>query len=721
MLRTIIQYIYYALFAVTPFLMYSKTSELFEFNKMMYIYGTTVVVSGLWFLMNLEKKRIDLPKHWFVILLLVFIVALTASTIYSIDVHTSLYGYYGRFNGGLLSIISYSALFLVFIAVSDRRHVLRCLRISVVTAFLVVLWGIPGRYGSDLSCLVFTGKITNACWTAQFKPAERMFSTLGQPNWLGAYLAVNLFFGTYFLSIRDRYKNRSTLIVTVITVVIFTGILFTRSRSALLATGISSIIMGLSYLLIYRKELKRRFVPLMALTLVMVVPVIVFQTGITRIDSVLSLSLEAGNKQHINESRMNSQEELSSHEESLADSSKSPDGERIVITDSFTIRQIVWEGAVELARQYPVLGTGPETFAYAYYSVRPLAHNMTSEWDFLYNKAHNEFLNYLATTGYVGFVIYLGLVASVIVLLQRLALQKKASKKEQLFYANLIAAYLTIQITNFFGFSISMIQILFYLIPAFAIIYQWQDTPRFYTRSIPKSSLFQKGSQAAILLMMILGIIFVLRYYIADVSYASAEVHARAGNYQTAYDKYGTALQMRSEHVYQDKLSHTLSQLAFIASYQEQDELTGQLTRLSDSYNAESIAASPMNVLYWKTTSKNKYVQYQIGLDPKRLVEAVDALDVAKQLSPTDPRIPYSKALFLSLLADANEDPEYQKESLEQAKESVQLKPDYKEAVLLHAELLRKYEDESAAREVLQSYVDEFGYDEQIVEMLDEE
>src|SRR5690606_34366285 len=61
-------------------------------------------------------------------------------------------------------------------------------------------------------------------------------------------------------------------------------------------------------------------------------------------------------------------------------------------TDSGKIRQIVWQGAVDIWKANPVFGSGVETFAYAYYLHRPADHNLTSEWDYLYNKAHNEYL-----------------------------------------------------------------------------------------------------------------------------------------------------------------------------------------------------------------------------------------------------------------------------------------------------------------------------------------
>ncbi|MEK9179052.1 MAG: O-antigen ligase family protein, partial [Patescibacteria group bacterium] len=76
-------------------------------------------------------------------------------------------------------------------------------------------------------------------------------------------------------------------------------------------------------------------------------------------------------------------------------------------TDSIVIRKLVWQGAVKLGLKYPLFGTGVETFAYAYNFTRPAAHNQTSEWDFVYNKAHNELLNYFANTGFFGLFSYL--------------------------------------------------------------------------------------------------------------------------------------------------------------------------------------------------------------------------------------------------------------------------------------------------------------------------
>jgi O-antigen ligase len=112
------------------------------------------------------------------------------------------------------------------------------------------------------------------------------------------------------------------------------------------------------------------------------------------------------------------------------------------ITHSGTIRLIVWEGALKLAARYPLTGTGPETFAYSYFLTRPEAHNYTTEKDLIYNKAHNEFLNFLATTGLIGFTAYVFMLYMMIRVLMR-------SREGSILACGIVA----ISIANFFGFS----------------------------------------------------------------------------------------------------------------------------------------------------------------------------------------------------------------------------------------------------------------------------
>src|SRR3990167_1936977 len=105
----VIRFFHYTLFALTPLVMSSATSEMFEFNKIIGIYASAIIISGLYsahYLIN--RPSITLPKLLYPFGM--FLLALGISTYLSIDSHTSLYGYYGRWNGGLLSIVAYISL-----------------------------------------------------------------------------------------------------------------------------------------------------------------------------------------------------------------------------------------------------------------------------------------------------------------------------------------------------------------------------------------------------------------------------------------------------------------------------------------------------------------------------------------------------------------------------------------------------------------------------------
>ncbi len=680
MVLNIIRYFYYALFIVTPLVVYSRTSELFEFNKMIFIYFCTGVITSLWLLYQVQQKKLIVRLHWLYIPFGMFFVAVFLATLFSIDIHTSIFGYYGRFNGGLFSILCYLLLAFIFTQVSDREHTLRTLQFAFYTAVVTVLWGIPGRFGHDMGCFLFTGELTNECWSDQFQPADRMFSTLGQPNWLGAYLVVSVFIGLGLLAYKNavikilRYKLPPWFFLALGEVLLFFGIIATRSRSAMLALACGLVLTSI-YILLKRSKIVFSYWKVLAgIGVACLVIVLTTNTGIPIIDNLFQWKTTQA-----------LQSDSSNGTSAAIPSAPSE------VTESFDIRKIVWEGAVELGKRYPLFGTGPETFAYAYYFTRPFAHNYTSEWDFLYNKAHNEFLNYFATTGYVGLIMYLGMIVAVLYLAARITAASRKSKT-QWFILALAVGYLTISITNFFGFSISMVQLYFYLLPAMILILT-VDEFNTKTFAIEYKPVIMNSFKGAAVLLLVLWSIYVTRYYIADISYATADTLQRSGEYQGAFSLYQRALTLRYEHVYEDKLSSNLANLAFISSYQD-PELAKDLIENAKTFNIRTLQAAPMNVLYWKTRAKNYYLFYQITLDEKNLDEAIKSMEQAGKLSPTDPKVPYTTALFYSLAADEASDSakkaELNRKAVAEIEKSILMKSNYAEGLQLRESLQQK-------------------------------
>lgn len=661
---------------------------------MLFIYLIALAILFVWLLKMFSEKRFLVRRTTVDIPVLIFLASQILSTIFSIDHHTSLFGYYGRFNGGLISTLAYLILFYGFVTLFDKAYREKLLKWSLFSSFLVILWGLPGRFGHDLSCLLYSGQFNNSCWTDQFRPAERMFSTLGQPNWLGAYLAINFFIGLYFFfksSIKDQEpKIKRQIIYAAYLVLNFSGILFSRSRSALIAVGVGFILFFiLTYLTKEGKKILQSSTKWTAMLIaLLLVAVLMFKTGVDKIDKLLSLQRNAKPVSQIQSTSKESQ--LNSE-----------------ITESLDIRKIVWKGAIELGKRYPFFGTGVETFAYSYYFVRPLEHNLTSEWDYLYNKAHNEYLNYLATTGFIGLMTYLSLIGAVIfILLRQIFKDKIESDDSQLLTIALFSSYVTILITNFFGFSTTTINLFFYfLIPGTVVA---RDLV--LERDFAKRTSFY-GFIAGNIALLYLFVSLIL-YFIADISYASGINYAKVGDYQQAAFYLNKAIGLHYEHVYEDKYSYYLANLAFIAAYQKQNDLVSKLVNLSTLYNSRSINASPSNVGYWKTRGKDDYLFYQINLDRKYLDDGVKALNQAEKLAPTDPKLPYSLAIYYSLLNDevtASKDSVtkdkaqlYKTLSLNNIEKSIELKSDYRDAYFLKAQLLKKYGEKEEARQALE-------------------
>lgn len=701
-LSKLFNYLYGAVLLLTPLVMYPRTSELFEFNKMLVIYLITGLIVSLWVARMLLQRRIIFRMTVFSWALAAFLASQVLSTIYSIDPHTSIFGYYGRFNGGLLSIMAYVALFSAYVSNISKgnrsdglRHIEYLLKVSVVSSVIVILWGLPSHFGYDVSCLFFSGSLDVACWTDQFKPTVRVFSTLGQPNWLAAYLVIHLFIGIYF------YLKAATERLKALYAVYIAGamlmLLYTRSRSGLLALAVGGVLL-IAYLIYQRRAyfkstMKKKWV---ILCVAMMMPVFIAGTGISQIDGLFQ-------RQTVNEAR---------HEDS-----KAVKGAPIKITDSSVIRKIVWQGAFSLGLEYPWFGTGVETFAYAYNFLRPFQHNDTSEWDFVYNKAHNELFNYFATTGFVGLSTYLLFFVMVALHIRKL-FEDELNREEKLLLASLLAAFLSIFVTNFFGFSTSTINLFYYLIPAWIVLLCYRSDLSVYSDDIEVTD-----NDALKLVIPVCFALFciwyVVQYFRADTAYAYGDGLYNVQEYQQALPYLYEAYAIRQEHVYADKISQIHAQQAFVgslsgdpASCLDSEGRQDSCISLSQAYVTQAIKGSPQNALYHRTQARNNFLFFQATQDKKYYAKAIKAVDNARELAPTDPRLPYLRALIALGFYETQARPSAKDRDmlrlsgLSSVQFAIELKGDYTSAYYLKGLIQKALKDTDGARTTFQYILD---------------
>lgn len=551
------KYLYYLLFFLTPFLFSSANSELFELPKMYFVYGLTLIILIIHCYQYLRGQVIFFRHTFLDWPILIFIASQIVSTIFSVDIHTSIFGYYSRLNGGVLSLLAYSILYWILVAHLDKKFKENIIKFSLFSGLLVSLYGIAQHFGIDKNI-----------WVQDVQ--SRVFSTLGQPNWLAALLCILLPFSL------DKFFNSSSFIhksyFILLTSSFYLCLLFTKSKSGIIAAIIS---IGI-YLLISFLKNKVSFINRKSYFIFLI---FIFLTIFIN-NPIKNYFFPA--KQIISKQRSD-----------------------ILVTPSEDIRKLVWAGSFQLWQQFPLFGTGPETFAYTYYWVRPAAHNLTSEWNFLYNKSHNEYLNYLATTGSFGFAAYLLLIGIILY---------KTRKFPAIF-----ASFVSILITNAVGFSVVVVALWFYLLPSFSLSpAPTPPSPKKYLRII------------SVLLIFISTFLFIknLFYYLADITYAQSETYDSQQQYTPGYQQIKLSLNYRgNEPTYLIKAADLSAKMALTTK--DQKYVTQAIDLIS-----QATKISPFNVNQWKEKSQVYY--YLSAIDSKYYLYALDALTKATKLAPSD-------------------------------------------------------------------------------------
>ncbi len=491
-----------------------------------------------------------------------------------------------------MSTISYITLYYALVThFSESPKAIKNLITSILSSAVIVsFYAILEHFGIDKNI-----------WIQDVQ--NRVFSSLGQPNWLSAFLIALL--PLSMVQIFSSKENNTRVLHVGLTVLFLIAIVFTKSQSGIAAT----VIVLLSYFVVAAIQKKKSWILLSLIPLAVLV--MVFKGA--AVDQTLS-SLNKINPFYSNTMAIITEENKT----------------RVGGSDSMTIRRVVWEGAIKLGLEHPLFGTGVETFGYSYYWVRPAAHNLTSENDFLYNKAHNEYLNFLATCGFVGLFTYLFLIGAILYLF----LNKKIDHND--LRLPLLLGFISILITNYFGFSVVNIALFFFLFPAI------------YISSIGKSTIkslkFNIDSTIGILIVLSLALWAILglrRAWLADIAYT---------NGRSSLEESENSVKLNpTEPVYYAQLGNIAALVAteYIAPQIEKlpattsAEIKAQANAYLDKYVNEAIdnvnkaeTLNPFNINVLKTKAKTDITL--AALDPKFLQDALTSLLKITELSPTE-------------------------------------------------------------------------------------
>ncbi|MFH1188384.1 MAG: O-antigen ligase family protein, partial [bacterium] len=622
----IIQICFLLLAIVAPLIFTPINYELFEYNKMMLTYGITAVITFAWVSKMIAQKLLFVARTPFDIPIGLFVLSQLVSTLFSMDPTVSWFGYYSRFNGGMLSIFCYALLFYAFVSNIQKEFGKRLLFSVLGSATIVSIYGVLQHMGID-----------KHIWVQDVQ--ARVFSTLGQPNWLAAYLVALAPLAWVLESIKYKVSGIKYTLYVILNTLYFCTLLFTRSRSGLAAFAIVDI---LFWTVLFFSSQRSKIIQGLALNLIFVILVFIFGTGIPKLDRFITF-YELKNQ-------------LTTKNYELTTPAPLTQGPVLETggTESGVIRKYVWQAAMNAWKTTPknmLIGTGTETFAFAFYQYKPIGHNQTSEWDFLYNKAHNEYLNFLATTGIFGLGSYLFLIGTIIFWFIKFLIRSQM-KQSDIFIIGLFSGWLSLLITNFFGFSVVVTQLLFFLLPAGGYVYQQKNSEL----KFKNLKLNEKTQRMFLLLTLILStiicILLTLTWY-ADKTFATGYRLSRSGQYANAYVPLRRSVNLnRFIPLYHDEYAVVLSSLALGAFESQDATLAGTLAVYSLTENDRALRLSPNNVNFWKSRTKIFYALATI--DEAYLPQAIEALLRAQTLSPKDPKIAYNIAILYGKMGDTD-------------------------------------------------------------------
>lgn len=343
-LSRLVKIILLTAFFLTPLFFDPGLYLTFELPKAIF-FRVLTLFAGLIFVVHLFfAEQFSFPKiprfFWITFLGIIFFYVL--ATFFSVAPEASFWGSYYRLQG-LFTFLHYWLLFALIFIFFEKRHVSLVVKGFMLSGFLVALFGVIQWFFPSLS----------GFWDVEFF-LGRIFSTLGHPNFLGAFLVFN-----FPLYLNEIFQNKGIArwISIFGMLILLLALFLTLSRAAILGTMIA----GFVFLFLMARHLRIKKI----LILSFLIPLIIL------IPLAHRFYLQDENARSVN------------------------------------TRLAIWPAVIQQISDYPWLGSGPETFSLTFPRYAPAELLYLENFDQAADRAHNEILDLAVSIGIPGTLLYL--------------------------------------------------------------------------------------------------------------------------------------------------------------------------------------------------------------------------------------------------------------------------------------------------------------------------
>jgi O-antigen ligase len=325
------------------------TSEFYEFNKFALLLVGTLLLSVLWVIKLVSGQKIELTKSSVDLSLLVLVVVMALSTIFSLNKSVSIYGSQGRWFPGLFPILGFMFYYYLAAPVLKETKTLKMAFYALIS-------------GASVSTLVAVLSYFNVYISSADFARIPNFTLVGSMTSAIVMAAIAAVGSVAALAYERSFPGKALLVTSVLLNFFYVALTGTMLGWAIIAAGV----IGLFVMVDFRGYSESRG---FSMVLMGALVAIVLLNVVPNTKNVIK------NTDIANE-----------------------------ITLPFNDSWIV---ATSTIRDYPLLATGPSTFYLNYSRYRPTSINTTPVWNVRFDKPHNELLNSMATLGIIGLVAVL--------------------------------------------------------------------------------------------------------------------------------------------------------------------------------------------------------------------------------------------------------------------------------------------------------------------------
>ncbi|MDA1337273.1 MAG: tetratricopeptide repeat protein [bacterium] len=645
----------YLIVFLVPLVWNPWTFESFEFPKQYVLIFLVLLGLGTWLAkMVFTERELHFKRTPLNLPILLLAAALVLSSIFSVDIWSSLFGHYGRFSDGLFGVLASIGLyFLITNTIEKPSFLVRPFLLAsgvIITAWYLSLFGvikllpwlssfIPQMGVSPISqsqegFLIFLAFLVSFLALLSLRPASER---RGSPNEIGRPEIKQL----------PRAGNLLLLFSAF-------GILLIGDSSVAWTVLLAGLLLAILSFLFLRTlagetmKIRRLWLPL----------VLSFFVVISLFSGVSSAGFL---QQFEKESKLSHQASFSIAGKTLGASGKNL-----------------------------MLGSGPGTFALDVSLHRAADLNETSQWQIQFDRAGNHLAELLATMGILGFLLYLG----IIIWFLLISLFFVKDKKNFPFALGVLVLF----IAQIVYYQITALQVAFWLFFALAVI-SFDIPKREFRVSLKK--FFEINIAVKLILFALLfmvGAAFFLgaRFFLADIRYVDSQntLHNEKGIEKALeavrFNPWQGEYKVFLSRLY---LQKAMEELKRKESLQDQEQIAKDVKKaiayakgdyLEGTKITGAIELSPNRASFWEALGD---VYYDIQFVEGAATQSIDSFTTAILLDPTNPAL-YTKLGKLYIVKK-----EF-KTAREYFEKAVQLKQDYAEAQLQIA-LLKEREGET--------------------------